>query len=349
MQLPAWTRREVIEDLLDINIFSKMKGLLRERNTKIKEEITDVTHHLDILKTKTDAQNKYIKDLQSINKDMINQKTKAAEDHTKEIGLLFENSRELGKNLATEMKTAQSLSEQQSDSISQLQAKNYSYNESIKSLVKEARFYEDNDHCPTCDQAIEEDKKTEKLTIIQGNAKDVQMDMDILKKELASSNHDLATYKKQISDLQDKQRDEIKSIYLSQKTQKEFLREVIIKLLQNNDPEDIAQYFPNFEEIMGGGFKVPEEKADGGRIGYKMGSEPMMENVVEQKKETGEVQDLSYTELRTRLPQEISNEIVMLLANSKQALLDFANIQTGEDIASFNQQYDVNLSLPQGA
>jgi DNA repair exonuclease SbcCD ATPase subunit len=205
MQLPAWTRREVIEDLLDINIFSKMKGLLRERNTKIKEEITDVTHHLDILKTKTDAQNKYIKDLQSINKDMINQKTKAAEEHTKDIGVLFENSRELGKNLATEMKTAQSLSEQQSDSISQLQAKNYSYNESIKSLVKEARFYEDNDHCPTCDQAIEQDKKTEKLTIIQGNAKDVQMDMDILKKELDSANHDLATYKKQISDLQERQ------------------------------------------------------------------------------------------------------------------------------------------------
>jgi hypothetical protein len=156
-------------------------------------------------------------------------------------------------------------------------------------------------------------------------------------------------FNSQITDLQDRQRDEIKSIYLSQKTQKEFLREVIIKLLQNNDPEDIAQYFPNFEELMGGGFKVPEEKAEGGRIGYKIGSEPMMDKVVEQKKETGEVQDLSYTELRTRLPQEISNEIVMLLANSKQALLDFANIQTGEDIASFNQQYDVNLTLPQGA
>ena len=75
----------------------------------------------------------------------------------------------------------------------------------------------------------------------------------------------------------------------------------------------------------------------------------MMEGVVEQEKQTGEVQDLSYTELRARLPQEISNDIVMLLANSKQALLDFANIQTGEDVASFNQQYDVNLTLPQGA
>ena len=88
--------------------------------------------------------------------------------------------------------------------------------------------------------------------------------------------------------------------------------------------------------------------ADGGRAGFKLGTpKPMMESVAEQPK--GEVQDLSYTELRARLPQEISNDIVMLLANSKQALLDFANIQTTEDIASFNQQYDVNLSMPSGA
>ena len=90
--------------------------------------------------------------------------------------------------------------------------------------------------------------------------------------------------------------------------------------------------------------------AEGGRAGFKFGTpkEPkMMESVAEQPK--GEVQELSYTELRARLPQEISNDIVMLLANSKQALLDFANIQTTEDIASFNQQYDVNLSMPSGA
>jgi hypothetical protein len=73
----------------------------------------------------------------------------------------------------------------------------------------------------------------------------------------------------------------------------------------------------------------------------------MMESVAEQPR--GEVQDLSYTELRARLPREISNDIVQLLSNSKQALLDFANIQTAEDIAGFNQQYDVNLTLPQGA
>ena len=87
--------------------------------------------------------------------------------------------------------------------------------------------------------------------------------------------------------------------------------------------------------------------ADGGRVGLKLGSPKMMEEIAEQPR--SEVQDLSYTELRARLPQEISNDIVQLLANSKQALLDFANIQTPEDIASFNQQYEVNLTLPQGA
>jgi hypothetical protein len=72
-----------------------------------------------------------------------------------------------------------------------------------------------------------------------------------------------------------------------------------------------------------------------------LNSKPMMESVAEAPEE--QIQDLSYTELRSRLPQEISNDIVQLLANSKQALMDFANIQTGEDIA------DVNLTLPQGA
>ena len=106
-----------------------------------------------------------------------------------------------------------------------------------------------------------------------------------------------------IKNLEKKKTDDIKSIYLSQKTIEEFQREAILKLLQNNDIEDIAPYFPNFNELMGG-ITLPEEKASGGRVGYKFGTkpDPMMESVVEEKKQTGEVQDLSYTELRARLP-----------------------------------------------
>ena len=152
-----------------------------------------------------------------------------------------------------------------------------------------------------------------------------------------------------IANIQNELEDSVKSIYLSQDTTLEFQRKAILKLLQNNDPEDIAPYFPNFDEIMGG-ITLPEEKASGGRVGLAKSFPGTVGDAQgSMKASQGDVQDLSYSELRTRLPQEISDEIVMLLANSKQALLDFANIQTGEDVASFNQQYDVNLTLPQGA
>jgi hypothetical protein len=118
-----------------------------------------------------------------------------------------------------------------------------------------------------------------------------------------------------------------------------------VTLIEKNSPE--AADFTIAELQKKYYFGASFEK--GGRVGYKLGTPKMMEEVAEQKQDTGEVQDLSYTELRARLPQEISNDIVQLLANSKQALLDFANIQTPEDIASFNQQYEVNLTLPQGA
>ena len=160
-------------------------------------------------------------------------------------------------------------------------------------------------------------------------------------------------YEADIQDLKRQLKADQKSIFLGADTDQEYQREVILKLLQAGEEiEDILQYFPDAATIMGPGFKLPEEEKqgakDGGRIGYRKGT-PLMGSVVEQEKEQGEVQDLSYTQLRSRLPQEISNEIVMLLANSKQALLDFANIQTTQDIQAFNQQYDVNLTLPQGA
>jgi hypothetical protein len=55
---------------------------------------------------------------------------------------------------------------------------------------------------------------------------------------------------------------------------------------------------------------------------------------------------ITYEELRARLPQEVSDDIVRLLANSAEALEDFAMIQTEQDINNFNKKYGVNLVLP---
>jgi hypothetical protein len=58
------------------------------------------------------------------------------------------------------------------------------------------------------------------------------------------------------------------------------------------------------------------------------------------------VQKLSFEELRSRLPNIITDDIVTLIANSEQALVDFANIQTQQDVNAFNQKYEVNLQMP---
>jgi hypothetical protein len=86
--------------------------------------------------------------------------------------------------------------------------------------------------------------------------------------------------------------------------------------------------------------------AEGGRAEYQIGGS-VSEEVMETADDTGTVQDLSFTELRARLPQSIDNTVVQLLANSKQALLEFANIRDQQDVDQFNQQYGVTLTIPQ--
>ena len=96
-------------------------------------------------------------------------------------------------------------------------------------------------------------------------------------------------------------------------------------------------------------FKFLEKYADGGRAGYMVGGmtgAAAPQQTAETMQESP-AQDLTYSELRSRLPNSISDQIVQLLANSKQALLDFAEIRTQQDVDQFNQQYDVNLTLPQ--
>ena len=149
------------------------------------------------------------------------------------------------------------------------------------------------------------------------------------------------------------------SIYLGQQTDVEFSRDVILKILQGaataGELEDsegitnifnaISQIFPNYKEILGPDFKLPQPMAEGGRAGYQVGG---MTNPMAATQQQAQVQDLSYSELRSRLPESISNDVVNILANSKQALLDFANIRDQQDVDEFNQRYNVNLTIPQG-
>jgi hypothetical protein len=85
--------------------------------------------------------------------------------------------------------------------------------------------------------------------------------------------------------------------------------------------------------------------AAGGRVRYANAG-PVMGQPTQADAMPEELSGISYEELRARLPQEVSDEVVKLLANSAEALEDFATIQTEQDIANFNKKYGVNLVLP---
>ena len=119
--------------------------------------------------------------------------------------------------------------------------------------------------------------------------------------------------------------------------------------------QEFNETFPTFaslaNEVLG---KV--KKADGGRIGYAMGTDPneMSEDIESTEViTTGETQtpekpvlNLTYAELRDRLPPEVTDQVVALLASSEEALQDFAYITSQNDVQSFNVKYGVNLIIP---
>ena len=93
---------------------------------------------------------------------------------------------------------------------------------------------------------------------------------------------------------------------------------------------------------------------EGGRVGYQIGGDVMPGQPMQAAGPTDqgampqELSGITFEELRARLPQEVGDDIVRLLANSSEALEDFATIQTEQDIANFNKKYGVNLVLPSG-
>ena len=163
MQLPAGHRRDVIEDLLDIGVFSKMNLILREKDSKLKEEINNISYEYDLNKEKIALQKKYIRDITELNDEQIEKKTDqidANHDEIEELNMVNEElSGEIEKlqdGLAEALKQAHD----EKQSLSQFQ---FQFQSQIKEVVKDAKFYEENDSCPTCSQTIEEDLRNSKL------------------------------------------------------------------------------------------------------------------------------------------------------------------------------------------
>ena len=205
MQLPAWSRRQVIEDLLDINIFSKMNMLLKERNAKIREELTDINHQIDIAKTKIDGQSKYIKNLQELNEDQIEKKHESITIHKDEIKKLFDESKVLSKDLLSMLSVEEKKNKTLMKKQSQLESYGLNFKSKMVDLVKESKFYEEHDQCPTCDQEITEDKKEEKIASVKEKAKELQIAEQELDKEISGLKRETQDVTNHINELRQRQ------------------------------------------------------------------------------------------------------------------------------------------------
>jgi DNA repair exonuclease SbcCD ATPase subunit len=262
MQLPAWSRRAVIEDLLDINIFSKMNTLLKERNAKIRDELTDINHQIDLFKTKIDSQTKYIKDLQSINKDMVENKKESIKTYEDDIKKLIDETSELNENLQSHIDIETKKSDNLKSKATQLKSYDLQFSAKIKELVQQSKFFEDHDQCPTCDQQIDESIKESKISGIKKSAAEVQQGMEKLKDEVNQNMADIEESKNAMTVLLERQRKIISNndkISLIQKeidsTQKE-----IGTLLQSSG--DVKTAKKEMESLREGKDSITEKKLE---------------------------------------------------------------------------------------
>ena len=174
MQLSALNRREVIEDLLDIGVFSKMNQILREKQAALREQTNHILHAIEINDTKQEAQKKYIRDISKINNDAKNQKETYIQETTQEVERLvqenFENQ-DLANAVSGEITPKITKA---NETLATLNSYESEFNTKIKSLVKDTKFYEKNDHCPTCDQDIGEELKSRKLGEAKAKAAELQ-------------------------------------------------------------------------------------------------------------------------------------------------------------------------------
>ena len=185
MQLPAQHRRDVIEDLLDINVFSKMNIILKEKNAVLRDRSKEIKYSLDLLDNKISTQKKYIDGITSLNDEFISKRNADIENIRKDISTLEKENvacdefvQENQSNMQTELNKANDKKQVLLQYQAQFQTK-------IKALVKDAKFYEQNETCPTCTQDIDSVVRDTNLAETQSKAKELKEAMEQGSKESA--------------------------------------------------------------------------------------------------------------------------------------------------------------------
>ncbi len=154
MELPAHARREIIEDLLDIQVFSTMNNLLKEKVSNNKQEITDNSYQKDLIESKLDSAKDHNASIRKIREDEVEKVKEKMSEHIAKVESENEKIDKLQTQIEDLVKTIQdkeSVKKKNQKAITLIQQMQMHMN----SYMKELAFYHDNDNCPTCKQGID--------------------------------------------------------------------------------------------------------------------------------------------------------------------------------------------------
>ena len=183
MQLRARQRRDVVEDILDIQIFSIMNILIRQKLKDITDHMRDVNYNLDLTTEKITLQENYIEDIKKNKDNILQEKIELIAGNEEEVYKRTEEINKLQELSETSMK---SIGDENTvvDKINKLKGINERLKEKRSSTNKYIEFFENNDDCPTCEQHIDETFKTNMIVDKQGEYEKYSKGIDELVVEL---------------------------------------------------------------------------------------------------------------------------------------------------------------------
>ena len=183
MQLSTSNRRDVIEDLLDIRIFSAMNSLIKEKIRTEKEKIRSLDLKRDNIKDKISMQENFIKELEEQGKDNITENQKKRDKLGDEICVLIMQTEDLEDKvygLTEEQKEVTGAGEK----LLKLNTFKGKLSNKVATLTKEHKFFSENVTCPTCTQNIEESFRLNRINDVQTKAKELKKGYDDLEKTI---------------------------------------------------------------------------------------------------------------------------------------------------------------------
>jgi len=173
MQLPLSSRREVVEDLLDIKIFSSMNILIKDKIRNCKEEIKTLSLKKESLIDKVEMQRKFIEEIENSGKKDIEDKEEKISQLLDEENGYMHNIDSLNYNLETIQDKLEKYvgATEKLKKLGNLKGK---ISQKVSTITKEHKFFTENRVCPTCTQSIEETFRINRITDAQNKAKELQ-------------------------------------------------------------------------------------------------------------------------------------------------------------------------------